>query len=100
MGLLACAATVMTAADCREVKCLNKFAKYTMPIFLMHTLFAAPCRVLLMKLGIANVAIQVVLGIVISFAGPIVAMTIFNKVGLDFLVYPPKVFGGRIRSVD
>lgn len=91
MGLMACAAVFMMVADCRDVKSLSRFAKYTMPIFLMHTLFAAPCRVLLIKLGITNAFIQVVLGILISFVGPIVAMIILEKIKLDFLVYPGKL---------
>ncbi len=47
MGLLACAAVFMMNAECNENRTLNWFAKYTMPIFLMHTLFAAPTRVVL-----------------------------------------------------
>ena len=34
---------------------VNFLAKYTMPIFLMNTLFAAPLRSLLMKIGITDV---------------------------------------------
>ena len=91
MGILACAAVFMMMADCKENRCLSWFAKYTMPIFLMHTLFAAPCRILLMKLGITNALIQIGAGIVISFIGPIVAMMVFEKIKLDFLVYPGKL---------
>ncbi len=91
MGLLACAAVFMMIAECKEIKALSWFAKYTMPIFLMHTLFAAPCRIILIKLGITNVAVHVCVGIAISFAGPIVAMEILEKIKLDFLVYPGKL---------
>ena len=89
MGLLACAAVFMVLVDCKEVKSLSWFAKYTMPIFLMHTLFAAPCRVLLMKLGIVNAVLQVSLGIFISFAGPIVLTIVLKKLKpLDFMIFP------------
>ena len=91
MGLLACIAVFMMISDCKEYKCVSWFTKYTMSIFLMHTLFAAPCRVLLMKLGIANMLMQIGVGIVISFVGPIVAMVIFEKCNLDFLIYPGKL---------
>lgn len=91
MGLLACTSIFMMLVGCKEVRFLNWFAKYTMPIFLMHTLFAAPCRILLMKLGITNVAVHVCLGIAISFMGPIAAMIILEKIKLDFLVYPGKL---------
>lgn len=91
MGLIACTAVFMMVADCKEIKALSWFSKYTMPIFLMHTLFAAPCRILLIRLGITNAAVHVCAGIVISFAGPIAAMIILEKIKLDFLVYPGKL---------
>ena len=83
MGLLACVAVFMLFADSKEIKCMT--------IFLMHTLFAAPCRVLLMKLGITNAPVHIGIGIAASFIGPIVAMMIIEKIKLDFLVYPVKL---------
>ena len=63
--------------------------RYTMPIFLMHTLFAAPLRSVLLKVGITNLVAHVALGLVISFAGPIIAMLIMERIKpLDFVVYP------------
>ena len=91
MGTMACAAVFMIIAKCKAIKSLDRFAKYTFPIFLMHTLFAAPCRVVLLKMGISNSLVQVVLGIVISFIGPVIAMIVLEKIKLDFLVYPMKV---------
>ena len=64
-------------------------AKYTMPIFLMHTLFAAPLRSVLLKVGIANPAAHVVLGIGISFMGPIITAWIVKETKwLEFFLYP------------
>ena len=91
MGVAACISVLMLIADCREVKCLSWFAKYTMPILLMHTLFAASCRALLIKLGNTNAAIQVGLGIAISFVGPVMASTVLEKLKpLDFVIFPSK----------
>ena len=71
---------------------VNFLAKYTMPIFLMHTLFAAPLRSILMKIGIENAVIHVVLGLGISFAGPIIAAWIMKKTKwLEFFLYPNKI---------
>lgn len=44
MGLLACVAVILMVADFEEMfsRGMDFLAKYTMPIFLMHTLFAAP----------------------------------------------------------
>lgn len=76
MGLLACVAVIMLVAGFEEKfgRGMDSLAKYTMSIFLMHTLFAAPLRSILMKVGIENAVIHVVLGLVISFAGPIMQL--------------------------
>ena len=52
MGLLACVAVILMVADFEEKfgKAMDFLAKYTMPIFLMHTLFAAPTRSVLLKI--------------------------------------------------
>ena len=93
MGLLACVAVIMMVAGFEERlgKGIDSLAKYTMPIFLMHTLFAAPLRSVLMKVGIENAVIHVVLGLGISFAGPIIAAWIMKKTKwLEFFLYPNK----------
>lgn len=91
MGLLACVAVILMVADYEDKfgKCMDFLAKYTMPIFLMHTLFAAPVRSILLKIGIENAVIHVVLGLSISFVGPIIATWIMKKTKwLEFFVYP------------
>ena len=93
MGLLACVAVIMMVAGFEEKfgRGMEFIAKYTMPIFLMHTLFAAPMRSILMKIGIENAVIHVVLGLGISFAGPIMAAWIMKKTKwLEFFLYPNK----------
>ena len=94
MGLLACVAVIMLVAGFEEKfgKGMDFLAKYTMPIFLMHTLFAAPLRSVLIKIGIENAVIHVVLGLVISFTGPIIAAWIMKKTKwLEFFLYPNKI---------
>ncbi|MGO5371805.1 acyltransferase family protein [Holdemanella porci] len=93
IGLLACVAVIMMVAGFEEKfgRGMKLLAKYTMPIFLMHTLFAAPLRSILMKIGIENAVIHVVLGLVISFSGPIIAAWIMKKTKwLEFFLYPNK----------
>lgn len=93
MGLLACVAVIMMVAGFEEKlgRGMEFIAKYTMPIFLMHTLFAAPLRSLLMKIGIESAVIHVMLGLGISFAGPIIAAWIMKKTKwLEFFLYPNK----------
>lgn len=93
MGLLACAAVILIVADFEEKlgRGMDFLAKYTMPIFLMHTLFAAPLRSVLLKVGVTNAVAHVVLGLGISFAGPIIAAWIMKKTRwLEFFLYPNK----------
>ena len=93
MGLVACVAVILMVADFEKKfgRGMDFLAKYTMPIFLMHTLFAAPMRSILMKVGIENAVIHVVLGLGISFAGPIMVACIMKKTKwLEFFLYPNK----------
>ena len=67
---------------------MDVLANYTMPIFLMHTMLAASMRAVLLKLGIGSSVIHVVLGLGISFVGPIVAAWIMKKTKwLEFFLY-------------
>lgn len=57
----------------------------------MHTLFAAPLRALLFKLGIQNAVIHVPLGLIVSFLGPIIAAIVMRKMKWpEFFLYPGK----------
>ena len=96
MGLLACVAVIMMVAGFEEKlgRGMEFIAKYTMPIFLMHTLFAAPMRSILIKAGIENAVIHIVLGLGISSVGPIIAAWIMEKTKwLEFFLYPNKFLG-------
>ena len=95
LGLLACFSVVTLIAKIYENRgqsvAFGTLAQYTMPIFLMHTLFAAPLRTVLFKLGIQNAVIHVILGIAISFIGPMIAAVIMKKSKwLEFFLYPGK----------
>lgn len=96
LGLMACAAVVLLVAAYEDKfgKAIRFLAEYTMPIFLMHTLFAAPMRAVLLKVGVTNAVVHVILGGGISFAGPIAAAWIMKKTKwLEFFLYPNKVVG-------
>lgn len=63
-------------------------------VLLMHTLFAALLRSILIKVGIENAVIHIVLGLGISFVGPIIAAWIMEKTKwLEFFLYPNKFLG-------
>ena len=91
LGILACFSTIILFANYNgKLKKGMKFlSEYTMPIFLMHTLFAATIRVILMHLKITNSCVHILLGLIVSIFGPIIVAKIMNKTKiLDFLIYP------------
>lgn len=95
MGLTACTAIVIFAICIHGTKKPPKFlefmSRYTMPIFLMHTIFAAGFRIAFVKLGIHNGVIHIFVGLAVSFAGPILASCIMEKVKwLDIFLHPGK----------
>lgn len=94
LGLLACASILWIMISCRRYdnRLMDFMAKYTMPIFLMHTLFAAPVRTILLKMGIANAIAQIVVGLLAGFIGPVfVAMILEKTKYLELVLYPNKV---------
>lgn len=94
LGLTACIAVILLVAahEDKSGKAMRFLAKYTMPIFLLHTLFAAPMRSVLLKIGVTNAVAHIGLGLGVSFAGPIVAAWIMKKTKwLEFFLYPNKL---------
>lgn len=75
LGLMACAAIILLAVDFKEKsgRAMRFLAKYTMPIFLMHTLFAGTDEICFVEDRCYECAVHVALGLGISFAGPIMA---------------------------
>lgn len=93
LGSLACVSIIAIVAgltaDGEQTRFFCFFSKYTLPIFLMHTLFAAPLRSILLRVGIRDVGIHIIAGIGISIFGPIVAARIMEKSRwMDFFLYP------------
>lgn len=95
VGCFACMCVIGLARtlfpDGRSSKILDLCARYTMPVYLMHTIFAAGLRVVLSVAGITSAPLHVIAGLLLSFAGPVVAMEIMSRVpALDFLIYPTR----------
>lgn len=75
-----------------QTKAFGFLSKFTLPIFLMHTIFAATTRSMLLKLGIQNQFVHMVLGLLISVFGPIAAALVMEKFKwLTFVLYPNRV---------
>ncbi len=93
IGILAClcfvSASIAGSKLWARMPGFEACAKWTMPVYLMHTIFAAGLRVVLLKLGITSALIHIPLGLAIGFVGPVIAMIVMEKLRpLDFLVYP------------
>jgi fucose 4-O-acetylase-like acetyltransferase len=102
MGVFGCISVLLIAIKTEKVNFLNKLtpvlAKYTFPVFLMHTIFAAGFRSVLLKIGISNSVVHIILGLTVSFVGPMLAAVIMKKIKwIEFLLYPTKIIriGGR-----
>ena len=96
LGLIACISIISIIyrkfINNQQSKLFKILAKYTLPIFLMHTIFAAAIRILLLKMGINNWFIHCSFGLVISIVGPILAAQIMNRCKWTiFILYPNKI---------
>lgn len=95
MGLISCFSFLgiinYISKTKKQTKILMFLSRYTMHIFLLHTICAASLRSLLLKLNVTNSVIHIVLGIIISFIGPIIIGIISDKIKfLDFFFKPNK----------
>ncbi len=67
-------------------------SKYTMHIFLMHSIFVATVRTILLRMGIESAAVHICLEVFIGVVGPIIAGVIMRKtVFLEFFIFPNRV---------
>lgn len=94
-GIIGCVATILCVLIWDKYIYAEKTgkwcAKYTFPIFLMHTIFAAALRSVLFKLGIYMPIIHIIAGLIISFLGPVIAANIMFKFKwMNFFLYPNK----------
>lgn len=70
---------------------LDTYKKYTFQIFLMHTIFAAGIRIVLLKFGINNYIIHLLLGLIFSIYFPTLVAIISDKIlYTNFFFYPIK----------
>ena len=99
LGLIACYSVIILVADNADNetafgKVMEVLSKYTMPIFLMHTIM----RAALLRIGVTNGIIHISVGLIVSFGGPILAAYIMEKTTwLEFFLYPNKVLHSRSR---
>ncbi len=95
MGVIGCTATILlfsgTCSHNAVAAFIKRCSRFTFPVYLMHTLFAASFRAVLLKLGVTSAAVHIFAGLTISFVGPVIAVMIMEKIKyLDFVLYPGK----------
>ena len=75
-------------------KAITLLSKYTFPVYLLHTIYAASVRTLLVVLKIRNLELHIILGFLAGTLGSILTAWIFEKlVYPEFVIYPWKVIG-------
>lgn len=68
-----------------------KFSEYFMPVYVMHTIFSAGVRILLLRLGVQSPIIHIICGLFAGFIIPIAVYEIAKKIPpLLFFIYPKK----------
>lgn len=94
LGITACICVLSlcrTAEPTCRTPLFDFLARFTMPIYLMHTIFSAGTRAVLVRLGITSTIAHVSMGIAAGFVGPVLAMLTMERLSpLDFLVYPTR----------
>lgn len=100
MGVFGCASVLLVALTMRlSGRVTGILSKYTFPVFLMHTIFAAGFRSVLMKIGITSSVIHIVCGLIVSFVCPVIVAFIMSKIKfLEFLLYPNKYIRIGVRK--
>ncbi len=94
-GLLACgavlSATQLWHPDTKLCQALNLCSRDTFPIYLLHTICAAPVRSLLLHFGVQNPVMHIALGLAASFLLPMAAGRIAARVPVfNFFLYPTR----------
>ncbi len=83
---------MFSSSNIKRGKITEFLIKYNMPIFLMHTIFAAGIRIVLAKLGINQCYIHIPVGLIVTFIGPSIAAIIMHKTKfLEFFIYATRV---------
>lgn len=94
VGVFACVCILSLCCSTdpsRRAPMLDACEEYTMPIYLLHTIFSAGIRVVLLRFGIASAFTHMSVGIVAGLIGPVVAMLVMERLApLDFFVYPTR----------
>jgi len=95
MALLGIIASIILIVNIQRKKVIEKtllsITKYSFAIYLLHTIFTAAIRIILIKIGMNIYWIHVLCGFVAGYAGPVCIVIICKKIGIyDYLFAPAR----------
>lgn len=78
----------------------NAISKYNFQIYLLHTIFIAGTRIVLIKVFISNFYIQLILGLVAGILGPIIFAKIVEKFKYVNIIFFPTSTIKNLKEVE
>lgn len=96
VSLLGCFSSIAVISFVIKNEIINKvllfICKYSFPIYLLHTIFTAGIRTVLIKCGVDNYILHVLIGTIVGFLCPVVGAYICERIDiLNFWFYPEKI---------
>ena len=97
LGIIASIVLIVNIKSIKHVeKLLLLITKYSFAIYLLHTIFTAAVRIVLLKIGMDMYWVQVLFGCAVGFAGPVCVVIVCENFGIyDYLFVPAKVLTKR-----
>ena len=89
--------SLLDKCDCVE-KCMLVLNRYSFPIYLLHTIFTAGFRIVLLKVGVSNYLLHALLGIIVGIGSPIIGMNIIKNCKILLFMFYPSSTLMRIRK--
>lgn len=91
LGILASSGIIRYLTKNKEVTSgiWRYISKYMLQIYLLHTIFAAGIRIVLLKIGVTNVWPHLILGLFVSFAMPVLCAIIAERIRLLNIFFFP-----------
>ena len=87
------AVSLLDKCDCVE-KCMLVLNRYSFPIYLLHTIF----RIVLLKVGVSNYLLHVLLGIIVGIGIPIIGMNVIKNCKILLFIFYPSSTVMRLRK--
>lgn len=93
-GIYASIQLISMLQSCRPAaRFLDFVNRYSFPIYLLHTIFTAGVRIVLLRFGVGLWWLHILMGTVFGLVCPVVAAVIAKKVRfLNFFFFPSKVY--------